>query len=154
MQRSQNSVRNRRPSCGFRWRRSRGASSEFLSESTTLSWFSAGSGTGACSVLRVLLVNEDLLVVFARASALANGAFSDFLSEWKMLSCAFRRAAALVRGAFSEYCSSESTTFLWFSAGGGPRAWSAFRFLSPLNTVQNQRHSRGFGRLAALACGA
>ena len=42
----------------------RGASSQFCSRSTTLSWFSAPRGAGAWSVLTILFAIDDPLVVF------------------------------------------------------------------------------------------
>ena len=59
----ENSVLNGRPSRGFervrRWR----AEQEVCSESTTFSWFWAGGGAGAWTVLRILFGIDDLLMV-------------------------------------------------------------------------------------------
>ena len=64
----QNSVCDRRLSRGFRPFAAlvRGASSEFCSRSTTLSWFLAVCGAGAWSVLRILFAIDNPLVVFSR----------------------------------------------------------------------------------------
>ena len=65
LERPHNSVRDRRPSRGFRplAALARGASSQFCSRSTTFSWFSAPRGAGAWSVLTLLFAINDPLVV-------------------------------------------------------------------------------------------
>ena len=118
VERPQNSARDRRPSRGFLplAALSSGASSEFCSRSTTLSWMSAPRGAGAWSVLRILLA------IRCRVERPQNSVRD------RRPSRVFRPLAALARGASSEFCW-RSTTLSWFSAPRGAGAWSVLRIL-------------------------
>ena len=81
----------------------RGASCEFCSRSTTLSWFLAPCGAGMWSVCGILFAIDDPLVVFGpwrrwRVERLRNSVRD------RRPSRSFRPLAALARGASSEFC--------------------------------------------------
>ena len=124
-----NSVRNRRTSRGLRpltTALARGASLEFCSQLTTLSWFAASDGAGAWSVFGIPCEGDHLLVVcgvwrrspprgLRRLQALVCGASSEFCSR-----------SPLARGAFLEF-RAKVIILSWFAASDGAGAWSVLR---------------------------
>ena len=115
LRRPENSVRNRRPSRGFRWVAVARGRSEFCSCSTTIWGFRQAAG------------------VERPQNSVRN----------RRPSRGFRRAAALARGASSEFCS-QSTIRSRFWAGGGAGAWSALRTIDgPLVVLGGQRRRVG-----------
>ena len=108
VERPHNSVRDRRPSRGFRplAALARGASSQFCSRSMALSWFSAprgagflaGARAGAWSVLRILFAIDDPLVVFGPSRRWRVERPHNSVRD-RRPSRGFRPLAALARGA-------------------------------------------------------